>query len=116
MNKDTAPCEHVVLTHIAKLSALTWLHECQEHENLMHKSAAEWPGKTYQLAVHIQCAISEAQQHAFRAGLMHAVQAAEEKRLYWLQTMAGGSTATMALSQLRQRLKAEAESNAEFAL
>jgi len=115
MNKDTAPWEHVTVTHIAKLSALTWLHECQEHENLMRQSVALWPEKTYQLAVHIQCAISEAQQQAFRAGLKHAVQVAEERQRHW-QKLMGSSTATIAMSQLLERLKSEAASNTEFAL
>jgi len=116
MSNGTPFSDPLTVTDVAKLSALTWLHEVQEHEGLMRQSIAQWPAKTFQLAVHIQCAIAEGQQKAFRAGLTHAVQAAEEKRLYWEQHMAGGSTATVALCQLRERLKIEAASSIESRL
>ncbi len=43
----------------AKKAALVWLHEVQEHEDLLRKSISHWPEKTYQLAVHIQQAIGQ---------------------------------------------------------
>jgi len=45
---------------IAKRAALVWLHEVQEHEELMRKPVGDWPDRTAQLAIHIQTAINEA--------------------------------------------------------
>ena len=58
MNPNT--WNEIVVGDIAKKSALEWFHEVQEHEPLMRKSIAQWPDRTYQLAIHIQQAIIEA--------------------------------------------------------
>jgi len=50
----------IIVGSIARKSALVWFHEAGEHEELMRKSIADWPYKTYNLAVHIQLAIDEA--------------------------------------------------------
>lgn len=57
---------HTTVGTVAKQSALVWLHEVQEHEGLMRKSIAEWPEKTYRLAVHIQLAIDEEVQNLLK--------------------------------------------------
>jgi hypothetical protein len=51
---------HIEVGSVARKAALIWLHEVQEHEAFMEKSIADWPEKTYQLAIHIQEAINEA--------------------------------------------------------
>lgn len=56
----TQPWSAITVGDIAKRSALKWLHEVQEHEGLMRQSIADWPYKTYNLAIHIQQAITEA--------------------------------------------------------
>jgi hypothetical protein len=58
----------ITVGSIARSSALTWLHEVQEHEELMRKSIAEWPEKTYHLAIHIQIAIDEAVRELAKHG------------------------------------------------
>jgi len=52
--------KYILVGQVARRSALLWLHEDKEHGTLMRKSIADWPEKTYQLAIHIQEAINEA--------------------------------------------------------
>jgi len=53
---------HIMVGNVARRAALLWLHEVPEHLELMEKPIADWPEKTYQLAIHIQEAINEAKK------------------------------------------------------